>query len=116
MAAVYGLITDVWARASSSPTREEFAVVIEGVQTFPRNAPLVMQAAMLASLKKFPKEALALAKHGQKIARDHAERSRFELMANAFERDAAPAPAAAASAAPDPAEPKQGESYLPKLP
>jgi hypothetical protein len=116
MAAVYGLITDVWARASSSPTLEEFAVVIEGVQTFPRNAPLVMQAAMLASLKKFPKEALALATHGQKIARDQPERNRFELMANAFERDAAPAPAAAASAAPDPAEPKQGESYLPKLP
>ena len=116
MAAVYGLITDVWARASSSPTLEEFAVVIEGVQTFPRNAPLVMQAAMLASLKKFPKEALALAKHGQKIARDQAERNRFELLARAFERDAAPVPAASASAAPDPAEPKQGEAYLPKLP
>jgi hypothetical protein len=113
MAAVYGLIADVWARSSSSPTREEFAVVIEGVQTFPRNAPLVMQAAMLASLKQFPKEALALAKHGQKIARDHAERSRFELMANAFERDAAPAPV---PSAPTPAGPAKGESYLPKLP
>ena len=111
MAAVYSLIIDVWARSAMAPNAEEFAVVVEGVQTFPRSAPLVMQAAMLASQKKFPKEALALAKHGQKIGRDNAERNRFELLARAFERDAAPAPAA-----PTKATPKKGESYLPKLP
>ncbi len=116
MAAVYGLIIDVWARAATLPTLEEFAVVIEGVRTFPRSAPLVMQTAMLAAQKKFPKEALALAQHGQKIGRDHAERNRFELLARAFERDAAPAPAVAVPVAPTKAEPKQGESYLPKLP
>ena len=111
MAAVYSLIIDVWARSAMAPNAEEFAVVVEGVQTFPRSAPLVMQAAMLASQKKFPKEALALAKHGQTIGRDNAARNRFELLARAFERDAAPAPAV-----PTKATPKKGESYLPKLP
>ena len=83
--------------------------------------PLVMQATMLAAQQNFPKEALALAKHGQKIARTPAERSQFELLASSFERDAAPE-AAKPAAAPAPtkakskAKPKKDESYLPKLP
>ncbi len=125
MAQVYGLIGEIWGRSAKAPTREEFMVVVEGVQTFPRSAPLVMQATMLAAQQNFPKEALALAKHGQKIARTAAERSQFELLASSFERDAAPEAAKPAAApATSPAskkakakpEAKKDESYLPKLP
>jgi hypothetical protein len=123
MAQVYGLIAEIWGRSAKAPTREDFMVVVEGVQTFPRSAPLVMQATILAAQRNFAKEALALAKHGQKIARTAAERSQFEMLASSFERDAAPEaakPAAAPAPAPTKAKAKskakKDESYLPKLP
>ena len=112
MAAVYALIGEVWGRSARAPTREEFEVVLEGVQTFPRNTPLVWQATTLAAQQNFAREALLLAKHGLKTARDPADRARFELLATAFARDAEPA---AAKPAPVPV-PKPAESYLPKLP
>lgn len=90
---VYGLVADVWSQASRGPTREEFAVVVEGVQTFPASGGLVWRAALLASNQKFEKEAFLLAKHGLKISRDPEERNRFELIARAFARDNELAPA-----------------------
>ena len=119
MASVYGLAAETWGRSAKAPTREEFNMVLEGVQTFPRNSGLVLQAALLAAAHNFPKEALLLAKHGIKISRDETNRSRFETLASAFERDAEPAPPAAPAAPVAPAAPtapKSGESYLPKLP
>ena len=112
MAAVYGLMGDVWSRSARPPTRAEFDVVLEGVQTFPRNTPLVLQATTLAAQQNFAKEALILAKHGLKISRDPADRARFEMLATAFARDTEPAAAKPAA----PAAPKPAESYLPKLP
>ncbi|MCX6954536.1 MAG: hypothetical protein NTV51_20475, partial [Verrucomicrobia bacterium] len=112
MAMVYAMIAEVWTRANRAPTREEFNVVLEGVQTFPRSPQLVLQATMLAVQRNFAKEALLLAKHGQRIARDSADRTRFEMLEQSIQRDAAPE-----TAKPEPAPaPKQGESYLPKLP
>jgi hypothetical protein len=96
---VYALAADTWSQAEHGPSREEFNFVIEGVQTFPRSLGLVWRAALLASHWKFEKEAVLLAKHGLKIARDPEERDRFELIARAFERDNELAPAA-----PEPAE------------
>ena len=119
MAAVYGVAAETWGRSAKAPTRDEFNMVLEGVQTFPRNSGLVLQAALLAAAHNFPKEALILAKHGQKIARDEENRSRFETLASAFERDtdpAAAAPSAAPVTPPAPPAPKSGESYLPKFP
>jgi hypothetical protein len=87
MAQVYGLIAEVWRQSAKAPTREEFTVVLEGVQMFPRSPSLVLQATLLAAAHDFPKEALALAKHGVIISRDPADRSRFEMIARAFERD-----------------------------
>ena len=119
MAAVYGVAAEAWGRSAKAPTREEFDMVLEGVQLFPRSTSLVLQAALLAAAHNFPKEALILAKHGVKISRDEANRSRFETLASAFERDTEPAVAAppAASVAPAaPTAPKSGESYLPKFP
>lgn len=92
MAQVYFAITEVWARAAKAPSRDEFAVVLEGVRTFPRSAGLVLQATLLAAADNFHQEALALAKHGVKVARDPSERGRFEMLVSAFERDAETAP------------------------
>ena len=112
MAFVYGLIAETWMRSEIAPTKDEFNVVIEGVQTFPRQPGLVLQAAMLASAAKFAKEAHLLAVHGQKIARTAADRERFAMLASAFERDAAPAKQVEIT----PVAPQKSESYLPKLP
>lgn len=95
MAQVYGLVADVWSQAEHGPSREEFNVVLEGVQIFPTSSGLVWRAALLASNLKFEKEAVILAKHGLKISRDPETRNRFELIARAFERDNEQAPAAA---------------------
>lgn len=111
MAAVYGTIADTWSRSATPPTLEEFRVVLQGVQTFPRNNGLVLQAAILAVSQNFAKEARILVDHGLKISRDEATRSRFEVLAQAIERDAAPA-----AAKPDAAPAKPADtSYLPKL-
>jgi len=114
MATVYGLVAEVWMRSARGPTKEEFGVVLEGVQTFPRSGGLVLQATMLAAAHNFPKEGLILAKHGQRIAKA-ADRARFDVLVNAFERDEAPATAAPGTRT-APVAPKEKESYLPKLP
>jgi hypothetical protein len=46
---------------------------------------------LLAAEWKYEKEALALAQHGVRISRDPATRNQFELVAAAFQRDAAEA-------------------------
>jgi hypothetical protein len=113
MAQVYALMAEIWSRSERVPTRDEFMILLEGVQTFPRNVPLVLQVTMLSvQRKEFAKEALILAKHGQRVARTANDRSQFEMLANAVERDAAPAPATPVA----PEAPKKSESYLPKLP
>ena len=90
---VYGLVAEVWSQAARGPTPEEFAVVVEGVQTFPANGGLVWRATLLAANWKFEKEALLLAKHGLKISRDPEEHNRFEQLASALTRDNELAPA-----------------------
>ncbi len=110
MAQVYALIAEIWTRSEKGPTKEEFNVVVEGVQTFPRNTALVLQATLLAASHQFSKEAYFLASHGVKIARSPVDRERFATLAAAFERDALPAKPA------EPAPPKKTDSYLPKLP
>ncbi|MBC7366508.1 MAG: hypothetical protein H7343_06785 [Undibacterium sp.] len=101
MAQVYGLLAEVWSQAARGPTRGEFGVVVEGVQMFPTDGGLVWRATTLAAGQKLGKEALLLAKHGVRISRDLADRNRFEVIAQAFERDAEPVPAA--SKPPEPA-------------
>lgn len=110
MAVVYGLIAETWNSSAVPPTKEEFNVVLEGVQTFPRSTGLVLQATILAVTQNFTKEADILVKHGQKIARDDATRSQFEVLAQAIARDAKPPE----EAKPVPATQKP-ESYLPNL-
>ena len=104
MAEVYTTIAEAWANSAEPPGREDFAVVVEGVQSFPRSVPLVFQAALLAAGRGLPEEARSLANHGLKIATDDAQRDQFNLLVSALARDAepnqAPAPPPAAPAGP----------------
>ncbi len=92
LADVYLLTADAWSHASVAPTREQFAVVVEGVREFPTNAELLMQAVQLAAKSGFDDDAQKLADFGVKVfASSPAEHDRFELVAAALRRDAAPA-------------------------
>ena len=112
MAAVYGLMAEVWMRSAKPTPRDDFMIIMEGANTFPRSTGLILQAAMLAAQQNYGKEALLLAKHGVKIARDAEDRSRFETLAAAFERDRDPAAAKPV----EPGPPAKSDTYLPKLP
>lgn len=106
-AAVYGLIAETWGLSADAPKADHLGVVIEGIQRFPRDMALLMQATLLAAKRGFPEEAKAMAERGVKLAKEPGQQDRFRLIAAAFERDAAPATPAPAPK-PAPAE----ESYL----
>jgi hypothetical protein len=99
MADEFSLYLDAWAHAAVPPTRNEFAQVLEGLQAFPRDAGLLMQAVLLASKLGYADYAQALAGRGVKIfSRDPAQRDRFQLLASAMARDVAPETAASPAA------------------
>jgi hypothetical protein len=76
--------------------------VIEGLNRFPRDLALLQQAALLAHRRGFPTEAKAMAERGVKLAREPAERERFQLLRASLDAPAtAPAPAAAPAPARD---------------
>jgi hypothetical protein len=113
-AAVYGLIAETWSLSAEAPKSEHLAVVIEGVQKFPRDLGLLMQATLLAARRGFPKEAKLLAEHGVKIAKDPAQKEKFEMVVATFAPEAAPAAPAAPATATTPASAAAAgsESYL----
>ncbi|HUR56259.1 MAG TPA: hypothetical protein VM029_01015, partial [Opitutaceae bacterium] len=91
MPEVYSLIAEVWSNSAEPMRREDLLVVVEGVQAFPRSAPLVLQAALLAAARGFTDDARSLANHGLKITAEGAQRDQFNMLASALARDAAPA-------------------------
>jgi hypothetical protein len=91
MPEVYSLIAEVWSNSAEPMKREDLLVVVEGVQAFPRSAPLVLQAALLAAARGFTDDARSLANHGLKITPEGGQRDQFSLLVSALARDAAPA-------------------------
>lgn len=86
-----------------APQAEHLAVVIEGLNRFPRDLALLQQAALLAHRRGFPTEAKAMAERGVKLARDPGDRERFALLRTSLDVPAptgAPAPAVAPAPAP----------------
>jgi hypothetical protein len=77
---VYELIAEVWARSAVAPTRENLAVLGEGVAAFPYRAELIYRTASLYARTGFPKEAAALVAHGLQIAYEPADKTRFETL------------------------------------
>ncbi len=105
LAGVYALAAEMWMASAANPTRDQFAAVVRGVNLFPRDFNLLLQATLLAAGRGFPAEARALAAHGVKIATEPAVQDRFRMLQAAVERDhpetlkpepAKPAPAPAA--------------------
>jgi hypothetical protein len=97
LAAAYGLIAETWMQSAVTPQAEHLAVVIEGLNRFPRDLALLQQAALLAQRRGFSTEAKAMAERGIKLAREPADRERFQLLRASLD---APAPAAAPAPAP----------------
>jgi hypothetical protein len=95
--------------SAEAPKSDHLAVVIEGVQKFPRDLGLLMQATLLAARRGFPKEAKLLAEHGVKVAKDPAQKERFEMVVATFAPETAPASPATATT---PASAAASESYL----
>jgi hypothetical protein len=111
MAEVYAMIAETWSLSAAAPETEHFDVVIEGVRIFPRNTALVLAATLLAAKRGFPERAGELARLGAKVATEPGEKSRFEMLAAAYE------PAAQTTAPATPAaEPPTTTPYLLKQP
>jgi hypothetical protein len=88
-------------QSAVAPQAEHLAVVIEGLNRFPRDLALLQQAALLAHRRGFPTEAKAMAERGIKLAREPADRERFAYLRAYLDAPATagtPAPAAAAPA------------------
>jgi len=77
MREVYQLIGEVWAQSAVPPARGNLAVLLEGVQNFPRDPDLIWQAADLHRRFGFNEEAAALAAQGEQVATDPVVRDRF---------------------------------------
>jgi hypothetical protein len=77
---VYTLIADVWAAASQTPTREQLAVLEDGVRLFPRHSELVHRTAELNLRHGHTDAARWQVTLGLTLAPDAATRARFEAL------------------------------------
>lgn len=80
LAEVYVLIADVWAASAQPPTREQLAVLEQGVRIFPRHSELVYRTAGLNLRHGFTDAARWLVNLGLTLASDPAARARFEAL------------------------------------
>jgi hypothetical protein len=80
LAEVYALVADTWAASAAPPLAEHLGVVIEGINRFPRDLALLTQGTLLALKRGFPVEARAMAERGVKLARQPADRDRFQTL------------------------------------
>jgi hypothetical protein len=76
----YALTADVWAHSVPAFTRENLAFLDEGIAKFPRNQPLIYQAAWLNARQGFTTEAEALIARGLSAGPDPASRTRLEQL------------------------------------
>lgn len=77
---VYTLIAEVWAASAEPPTRDQLAVLEQGVRLFPRHGDLVYRTAELNVRHGFSDTARWLIKLGLTLAPDAAARTRFEAL------------------------------------
>jgi hypothetical protein len=77
---IYALTAEVWSRSAPALTRQNLAVLDEGVAYFPHNAPLIYQAAWLNARQGFKSESEALIARGLQAGPDTAVLTRFEKL------------------------------------
>lgn len=96
LAEVYTLVAETWSASAAPPLAAHLGVVIEGINRFPRDLALLTQGTLLALKRGFPVEARAMAERGVKLARQPADRDRFQTLLAGMEGapPAATAPAA----------------------
>ena len=80
LAEVYTLIADIWAASAQPPTRDQLAVLEQGVRIFPRHTELVYRTAELNLRHGFPDTARWLITLGLTLAPETAARTRFEAL------------------------------------
>ncbi|MBL9199022.1 MAG: hypothetical protein JNL39_00895 [Opitutaceae bacterium] len=80
MPEIYELVAEVWAASADAPTRARFAVLEEGVRTFPRRTELVYRTASLSLRHGFAETARWVITLGLTLAPDPAARRRFEAL------------------------------------
>jgi hypothetical protein len=80
LAEVYELIAEVWMVSSQAPTRDQLAVLEQGVRLFPRRTDLVYRTAELNVRHGFTETARWLITLGLTLAPDAAARTRFEAL------------------------------------
>jgi hypothetical protein len=76
----YALTAEVWARSVPAFTRQNLSFLDEGITYFPRNVPLIYQAAWLNARQGFTTEADALITRGLNAGADPAFRTRLEQL------------------------------------
>jgi hypothetical protein len=76
----YALTAEVWSRSVPALTRQNLALLDEGVAYFPRNVPLIYQAAWLNARQGFITEAGTLIARGLDAGADPAFRTRLEQL------------------------------------
>jgi len=80
LAGVYELIAEVWTASAQAPTRDQLAVLEQGVRLFPRRTDLVYRTAELNVRHGFTETARWLIALGLALAPDAAARARFEVL------------------------------------
>ena len=106
LAEVYALVAETWTASAAPPLAEHLGVVIEGINRFPRDLALLTQGTLLALKRGFPVEARAMAERGVKLARQPADRDRFQTLLAGMD------PAAPAKPAPGGENAPAAESFL----
>lgn len=91
LAGTYDLLAEAWSNAAVLPTREQLAVLEQGVALFPRRVDLVWRVAELEVRCDSRREAATLIAHGLRIVQDEAMEKRFldlreRLMSSSFSR------------------------------
>ena len=76
----YALTAEVWARSVPAFTRQNLSFLDEGITYFPRNVPLIYQAAWLNARQGFTTEADDLITRGLNAGADPAFRTRLEQL------------------------------------
>jgi hypothetical protein len=80
----YNLIAEAWSASAVQPSAANLAVLDEGIRRFPRQSPLLLQAAQLYRQIGDNAHALAIAQLGIRFPADAAAKAQFEQLAAAL--------------------------------
>ena len=80
MLETYALLADVWAAYGGSPSKEDLAVLWEGVRLFPKEPMYLLKVARLYARSGFEAETAALCRHAEALVLDQATADQFHRL------------------------------------